>query len=238
MPIVDDADLRRGLRLVREPDADRRRLPAGRRRHLPGRLRRPADGADLRRRRFRLVGDTSYGNGCAEPGYPGIYGRVADTTLRTWISSVAPEAVAGATTTTSTTTTKGKGARRSGSSTAGAARPACASPPRGADPATCSASLSHARWRSSRRRRVAVVDREQRRARRGGTTGEVRQARADRRRARCRGRPPSRRRPSRRLGADDVGGQQADDRLVLHPRERGRRPDPLGERVAPASVSR
>ena len=55
---------------------------------------------------FRLVGDTSYGYKCAEPGYPGIYGRVADTTLREWIRSVAPEAVA-STTTTTTTKTKG-----------------------------------------------------------------------------------------------------------------------------------
>jgi len=43
---------------------------------------------------LRLVGDTSYGNGCAEPGYPGIYGRLADTTLREWIRSVAPGAIA------------------------------------------------------------------------------------------------------------------------------------------------
>jgi len=50
---------------------------------------------------LRLVGDTSYGQGCAEKGFPGIYGRVADTELRTWIASVAPEAVApNATTTT------------------------------------------------------------------------------------------------------------------------------------------
>jgi len=46
---------------------------------------------------LRLVGDTSYGNGCAEPGYPGVYGRVADDTLREWIRTVAPGAVAGGT---------------------------------------------------------------------------------------------------------------------------------------------
>ena len=44
---------------------------------------------------FRLAGDTSYGDGCAEPGKPGIYGRLGDTVLREWIRSVAPEAVAG-----------------------------------------------------------------------------------------------------------------------------------------------
>src|SRR5829696_10276228 len=42
---------------------------------------------------FRLVGDTSYGAGCADAGYPGIYGRIADTELRTWIASVAPGSI-------------------------------------------------------------------------------------------------------------------------------------------------
>jgi secreted trypsin-like serine protease len=42
---------------------------------------------------WRLVGDTSYGAGCAEPGYPGIYGRVADATLRSWIRTVAPGSI-------------------------------------------------------------------------------------------------------------------------------------------------
>ena len=63
---------------------------------------------------FRLVGDTSYGNGCAEPGYPGIYGRVADTTLREWIRSVAPEAVA------TTTTTSAKKSRKPAKTSSGA----------------------------------------------------------------------------------------------------------------------
>ena len=57
---------------------------------------------------FRLVGDTSYGQGCAEPGFPGIYGRVADTELRTWIASVAPEAVAPDATTTTATKKKAR----------------------------------------------------------------------------------------------------------------------------------
>ena len=64
---------------------------------------------------FRLVGDTSYGQGCAEPGFPGIYGRVADTTLREWVRSVAPEAVAP---TTTTSTTGRKGSKKQTTSTA------------------------------------------------------------------------------------------------------------------------
>ncbi len=58
---------------------------------------------------FRLAGDTSYGVGCADPDYPGIYGRIADTELRTWIASIAPDAIAPASTTTSTPT---KGSKR------------------------------------------------------------------------------------------------------------------------------
>ena len=42
---------------------------------------------------LRVVGATSWGEGCAEPDHPGVYARVADSALRTWIASVAPEAV-------------------------------------------------------------------------------------------------------------------------------------------------
>ncbi|MCA1851455.1 MAG: serine protease [Beggiatoa sp.] len=34
---------------------------------------------------FRLVGDTSFGIGCARPGFPGVYGRLADDPLRSII---------------------------------------------------------------------------------------------------------------------------------------------------------
>ena len=54
---------------------------------------------------FRLAGDTSYGDGCARAGKPGIYGRLGDDTLREWIRSYAPQAVAGSATSTATTTT-------------------------------------------------------------------------------------------------------------------------------------
>ncbi len=40
-----------------------------------------------------VVGSTSQGDGCARPGKPGVYARVADTTLREWIRSVVPAAV-------------------------------------------------------------------------------------------------------------------------------------------------
>jgi secreted trypsin-like serine protease len=60
---------------------------------------------------LRLVGDTSYGAGCAEPGFPGVYGRLADTTLREWIRSIAPDAIS---TGLSTATTGGaKGSKKS-----------------------------------------------------------------------------------------------------------------------------
>jgi len=43
---------------------------------------------------LRLVGDTSYGEGCAEPGKPGIYGRLADEKLRAFVAQHAPEGIA------------------------------------------------------------------------------------------------------------------------------------------------
>jgi trypsin len=58
---------------------------------------------------WRLVGDTSYGIGCGDPDYPGVYGRVADTTLREWIAQQAPESISTGTSTSGATTTKTKG---------------------------------------------------------------------------------------------------------------------------------
>jgi trypsin len=41
----------------------------------------------------RVVGATSFGDGCAQPGKPGVYARVADAPLREWIRSQDPDGV-------------------------------------------------------------------------------------------------------------------------------------------------
>jgi trypsin len=42
---------------------------------------------------LKVVGATSFGEGCARAGKPGVYARVSDDTLREWIRSQAPAGV-------------------------------------------------------------------------------------------------------------------------------------------------
>jgi trypsin len=42
---------------------------------------------------LKLVGATSFGEGCARPGKPSVYARVGDAALREWIRSLAPDGV-------------------------------------------------------------------------------------------------------------------------------------------------
>jgi secreted trypsin-like serine protease len=54
-----------------------------------GPLLTPAGGGQM-----RLVAATSFGNGCAQPGKPGVYARLAEGPIRNWIRTLVPEAFA------------------------------------------------------------------------------------------------------------------------------------------------